>query len=280
MTDALEAPQEGAEEVVQSEETEQVDAASEGTESTEGTLPEAPAEANKAEEEERERKSRSERRREAKERAAQELRESEAKRREAEERLRSIKEAGAKIPAPKESDFNSFEEYQAALSAHHAVRMLDGREAQKLEAEAAAHYAQAEQVRQRQAQEDALNWQAQMAEAKAKYPDFEAVALNDALPISNDLAGFIRGSDVAADVAYYIGKNPEQAARLSGMSPVEMARAFGRLEATVSAPKAKTTSSAPDPIIPVKGAGSSTRDPAKMSIEEYRALRQKGWTPS
>lgn len=278
MTDELAAPQEGVEEVVQSEETEQVETASEETESTEGTTPEAPAEVEETPEE-KERKSRSERRREAKERAEQQLRESEAKRRAVEERLRSIKEAGAKLPAPKEGDYASYEEYQAALSAHHAVRMLDGREAQRLEAEAAAHFAQAQQVRQRQAQEDAANWQTQMAEAKAKYPDFEAVALNDAVPIGQALADMIKGSDVAADVAYYIGKNPDHAARLSSMSPVDMARAFGRLEATISAPKPKTTSAAPDPISPVKGAASATRDPSKMSINEYRAAREKGWHP-
>ena len=275
MNDDLEAPQEGAEEVVQSEEIEQVSEASEGTESTEGTTEKAPAEESQETEDEKERKSRSERRREARERAQQELRESEAKRQEAERRVQAIREASKNLPAPKQDDFATYEDFQAALSAHHAVKMLDSREAQKLEAEAKAQFEQVKILRQRQAQEDAENWQSQMAEAASRYADFTKVALQDAY-VTDQMATFISRSDVGADIAYHLGKNRDLGVRISQMSPMEMAMAFGRLEATVSAPQSQRTTNAPPPINPVRGKGTASKDPGDMNPSEYKAWIDAG----
>lgn len=279
MSDDLEAPQEGVEEVVQSEEPEKASEAPEGVESTEGKPDEAPAEDSQEAKDEKERVSRSERRRQAKERAERELRESEAARQEVERKLKALQEAGQKVVPPKQDDFDSFEEYQAHLSAYHSMRMLDQREAQRLEAEAKASFERTKQLREQQAQEDAKSWQAQVAEAREKFSDFDAVALREDLPVTPDLAGMIRGSDAAADIAYHLGKNPEVAASLSQMGQIEMARAIGRLEAALSAPKPKTISNAPEPISPARGGGNAVRDPAKMTMAEYRAQREKGWHP-
>lgn len=275
MNDELEAPQGGAEEVVQYEEVGQISEASEETESTEGKPVEAPAEETQESEDEKERKSRGERRREAREKAQRELRESEAKREEAERRVQSIREASKNLPTPKQDDFATYEDFQAALSAHHAVKMLDSREAQKLEAEARAQFELTKTLRQRQAQEDAESWQSQVAEAAKRYTDFDKVALRDAY-VTEDMAKFISRSDVGADIAYHLGKNRELGVRISQMSPMEMAMTFGRLEATVSAPQAPKSSNAPPPINPVRGKGTATKDPGDMSASEYRAWVEGG----
>lgn len=283
MSDDLEAPQEGVEEVVQSEEVEQTSEAPEGVDSTEGTPDEAPAEVKDEEtpeaKEEKERLSRSERRRQAKERSERELREAENARQEAERKLKAAQEAASKLQPPKQDDFDSFDEYQAQLSAYHSMRMLDSREAQRLEAEAAASFERAKRLREQQQQEDAEAWRTQVAEARGRYADFDQVAMREDLPISPELGRVIQGSDVAADIAYHLGKNPEVAKSLSQMGQIEQARAIGRLEAALSAPKPKTISNAPEPINPAKGGGSAVRDPSRMSLDEYRAQREKGWHP-
>lgn len=280
MTDELAAPQEGVEEVVQTE-AEQV-AAPEAAESTEGLPAEATAEEDaktNAEAEEAEKKSRSQRRREAKERQEAELRRVQAEAEEAHARITQLKQAGASLPVPKQDDFPDFEQYQAALTAHSMLIAQDSREAQRLEAEAKAKAAQAQQIRQQQLQEDEQNWASQVAESKAKYPDFEQVALGQHVQINAELAQFIKGSDVAADIAYHIGKNPELGHQLSQMAihdHVTLARAIGRLEATVSAPKPKTVSTAPAPISPVKGGAPAGTAPENMSVDQYRKWRQAG----
>jgi hypothetical protein len=62
------------------------------------------------------------------------------------------------------------------------------------------------------------------------------------------------------------------------MSPLEQARALGRLEATLTAPTARTETTAPQPISPVKAKGTVTKDPSKMSPQEWRKFREGGGT--
>jgi hypothetical protein len=57
---------------------------------------------------------------------------------------------------------------------------------------------------------------------------------------------------------------------------VEQARAIGRIEASLQAPKPRTETNAPDPISPVKGKVSATRDPNRMSYKDYVAYREAG----
>lgn len=272
MTDDLEAAPDGAvEEVVQTEDEQSE--APEAAESTEGQAESQPAEDEESEEERA--KSRNQRRKEAKERMRSALQEAESRRLEAERRLEQAREAAKKLPKPKQSDFADYDEYQAALSAHHAVTMMDSREAQRIEAEAKAHFAQIEEIRRAEAAEDARNWAAQTEEARTRYPDFDRVALQEA-PINERMAKLIVQSDVAADIAYHLGKNPQLGHQMAGMSEVEMARAVGRLEAQLSAPKPKTASTAPEPISPVRGKASAVKDPEKMSYAEFKAARMAG----
>ena len=264
-------------EVVQSvvEET----AAPEAAESTEGQVEGQPAEVD-AEAEAEDQKSKSQERRERRkaelDRLRQAEREAAQKAKEAEERLKSLREAAKKIPAPKQSDFADYETYQAALSAHFVTQGFDRRQAETMEAEARAHYQQAEAAKAAQKQEAAQNWAAQVQEAKARYPDFAQVALADNVPINAPMAEMIAQSDVAADVAYFIGKNPSVGLQMWNLPPMEMARAMGRIEQMVSAPPPKTVSTAPQPISPVRAKATPVIDPAKMSMDEYIAARKSG----
>ena len=257
--------------------------APEAVESTEGQDETQPAEVDaeaKAEAEAEEKKSKSAERRERRKQELERLRSSESEARaraeEAQRQLQAAQHAAKSLPKPKQADFQDFDEYQAALSAFQVANVIDSREVQRLEASAKAHFDQVDEIKQQQRQEDAQNWAAQVEEGREKYPDFEAVALSENIPINQAMAEMIVSSDVAADVTYFLGKNPELSRQISGFDQISMARAIGKIEAQVSAPKPKTTSTAPEPINPIKGKATAAKDPAKMSMAEYEAARKSG----
>jgi len=287
MTDEQTLAPEASDEVVPTE-VEQTEAP-EAVDSTEGQDDSQPAEDEtpedakaKADAEAEEQKSRSAERRERRKAKEAELRESESAARkaaeDAEARYEALKEAAQSLPKPKQSDFPDFDEYQAALSAFNVTQVYDSREMRKLETEAKSYYAQVDQVKVQKQQEDAQNWAAQAAEARTRYADFDAVAFSDQVTITQDMAGLIVQSDVAADVSYYLGKNPKIASDISTLDPISMARAIGRLEAQVTAPKPKTTTDTPPPVNPVKGKATATKDPGDMNPAEYRKWREGGGT--
>ena len=116
----------------------------------------------------------------------------------------------------------------------------------------------AERERQRQQEQRAETFLEQAEKASERYPDFQTVVANPALPINDHMAEFIAESETGADVAYYLGKNLDKAAQIARMSPVGAVRELTRLEAELaSKPKAKP-SNAPEPIKPVGTRGKPT----------------------
>jgi hypothetical protein len=118
----------------------------------------------------------------------------------------------------------------------------------------------------------------QRAEAKKSYADFDdviAVASRSDV-VAPHIAEMVIESDQAADVAYYLGKNPALARQISQMAPLEAARELGRIEARVTRPKPRTETTAPDPIAPVRGKASAGKDPDKMTPQEWRTWRESG----
>ena len=77
---------------------------------------------------------------------------------------------------------------------------------------------------------------------------------------------------------YHLGQNRALAAQIAKLPLAEAARAIGRIEASLQAPKPRTETQAPNPIAPVRGSVGATRDPAKMSFAEFKAFRESGGT--
>ena len=111
-------------------------------------------------------------------------------------------------------------------------------------------------------------------------------AYNPALQISDVVALAIQASDIGPDVAYHLGKNPKEAARIAKMPPLLQAREIGKIEATLSANPPQPTpkpSNAPPPITPISKPAASqqydTTDPRStktMSTSEWiEAERQR-----
>lgn len=80
-------------------------------------------------------------------------------------------------------------------------------------------------------------------------------------------------SDVAPKLLAHLASHPEEAKRISALSPARQAAEIGKLEtqlvSTVKAPKA------PAPISPVGGGQSPMKSLATMSADEYYAARMK-----
>jgi len=127
-------------------------------------------------------------------------------------------------------------------------------------------------------------------EARSKYDDFEQVAYNPKLSITDVMAEAIRVSENGPDVAYYLGSNPKDAERISRMSTLMQAKEIGKIEAKLASdPPVKRTTSAPAPISPVTARSSGapsydTTDPRSIKtmsdsqwIEAERARQMKKW---
>ena len=133
---------------------------------------------------------------------------------------------------------------------------------------------QREQTAQQANQKQAFAAKAQ--KFAAENPDYHEVAENPYLPISESMAEVLTTSDKGPEVLYYLGKNTEEAQRISQLSPTHAALELGRLEATLSLPKAKTVSEAPPPIEPINGGGETpATDPEKMTPAQFREWRNK-----
>jgi len=178
------------------------------------------------------------------------------------------------IPAelPPVDSFESPEQYAEVLAERKAEELIARREQAKLQAEAIEIYHDREE------------------EARSKYDDFEQVAYNPKLPITNEMAQTIQASEVGPDMAYYLGSNPKEAERISRLSPLLQAKELGKIEAKLSDnPPVKKTSSAPAPIAPVtaRSTGSpsfDTTDPRSVKnmstsewIEAERQRQIKKW---
>lgn len=142
---------------------------------------------------------------------------------------------------PSVDQFESPEAYADALAYQKAEELLAARERQKQQAEIRNAYADREE------------------QARDKYEDFEQVAYNPNLPITDVMAETIQASDVGPDVAYYLGANPKEAARISRLAPFLQAKEIGKIEAKLAdSPPVKRTTNAPAPITPVTARTSGT----------------------
>jgi hypothetical protein len=192
------------------------------------------------------------------------------------EREQAAKAAEKQLKAPAEippiEQFNSPDEYAEVLAERKAEELLARREQARMQSEIIESYHDKE--------EDARN----------KYDDFEQVAYNPKLPITDAMAQTIQSSDVGPDMAYYLGSNPKEADRISRLSPLQQAKELGKIEAKLADnPVVKKTSSAPAPIAPItaRSSGSSatdTTDPRAIKsmttsewIEADRQRQIKKW---
>ena len=121
------------------------------------------------------------------------------------------------------------------------------------------------------AQQSALAWEMEKETARRKYPDFDKMALDPTVPVSQTMFDALKGKH-AGDVLYVLGSNREEAARIYSLPPVQQIKEIGKIEARLTTKPEKKISGAPPPPSTLSGAPSpSTKTEDKMSLVEKKA---------
>ena len=176
-------------------------------------------------------------------------------------------------PPPAPDDFESAQQYAEALAEQKARELLAQREAAAQQAAILDGYKDREE------------------EARDRYDDFEQVAYNPNLPVTDFMAQAIQASDIGPEVIYWLGSNPKEAGRISKLPPVLQAKEIGKIEVNLTTnPPVKKTSTAPAPLAPVTATRSNsgprydTADPRSIKsmstsewIEAERLRQIKKW---
>jgi len=181
--------------------------------------------------------------------------------------LRAELQAKSETASARFDEFSQPDEYAEQLAVQKAQEMLTKQEEAKQHRQVIEAYHDKEE------------------DARDKYADFEQVAYNPRVSITDVMAQTVQTSEVGPDIAYYLGSNPKEAQRISQLAPLMQAKEIGRIEdRLISSPPVKKTTSAPTPIAPVtaRTTGSpsyDTTDPrsvkAMSTAEWIEAERQR-----
>lgn len=171
-----------------------------------------------------------------------------------------------KVPdgPPKRESFSTFEEYLEAKADWQVAQSVS-----KAQRNAENQRAEREATQREQA------WQARLDAANDKHEDFDEVVRSPHLRITQVMAEAMKDCESGAEIAYHLGKNPKEAARIAELSPVAQVREIGKIEAQLTNKPVRQPSRAPAPIEPVSGGKTATGIPETETQAEYEARRKK-----
>ena len=170
---------------------------------------------------------------------------------------------------PKPEDFDTQADFLKALSKW-AIKLA--RKEEKAEA--------AKQTEVQEKQKTLDGWHEQQNAAREKYKDYDEV-MTDEVIIGVAAAQTLVELPDGVELAYYIGKHPEEAKALAKLTKErDVAIALGELRAKMKSTVTKptvATKEKPKPITPVTGTskGNVDKPRSELSYKEYKALRQK-----
>ena len=170
-------------------------------------------------------------------------------------------------------DFPTYEDYLVAKA--------ETKAAQRLQSELAKRAEEAQRMAEQRQQMAAVSeFQVRAEDARARYDDFDLVVTDPSTPISPVMAEAIMASAGGHEVAYYLGRNKQEAARIASLPTIAQAMEIARLEQRLNA-AARRVSSAPPPPRTVSGGAPPGRDLYSAGSDaEYLALRRAQWQAS
>lgn len=179
---------------------------------------------------------------------------------------KAMGETKPSVPANKPSvdQYQSYEEYLEALS--------DWKVEQRLTSERAERERRSREESQRT---KAMTYKERVEKARDKYEDYEQIAHGQHWTPSEAMTEAILESEMGPDIAYYLGNNPDEAARIARLSPASQHRELGKLEAKLSAPPQTKPTKAPPPIEPAGSRAKAEKAPHEMSPQEFAEWRKK-----
>lgn len=178
---------------------------------------------------------------------------------------------------PDESKFSSYAEFKAAelkffadLAEYKAEMKIQARDKAK------ATEAEAAKAREKQTEVQAT-WSKRLEAAHEAHPDLEDL-LEEDLPTTPTMQEFLMASAHGGEMLHHLASHPAECRRIAGLTPRGAEIALARIEDEISAKTPSTTTqkrttSAPAPLQPLKGTGTVSRDPSKLSDAEW--LRQE-----
>ena len=204
-----------------------------------------------------------------------------AKRLEAETELAKLK---AQIPAtgkPKREDFEDEDTFFEALT--------DWKIDAKMRSQQEVVAKKAGEETEKQAAEEIEQELEEISErGRDKHEDYNTVVFDKDLVLTQGMVETIIHSDIAEEILYYLGKNPDISAAIGEMTALKAAKEIGRIEARLvegeKKPEekkaepptpAKKLTKTPEPIEPVRSTGATEKDPSQMTPKEYRAWRER-----
>ena len=207
-----------------------------------------------------------------KSRVSERIRQLNEQRRVAEERAARAEARLKELQAPQDDEFDEFD--------INSVVERSSRNTAALMQEQAAAEAKEEATRiENQTNVERLKgFQEAEQQFMEKVPDYEQVTgqLN-AIAQNEAVAGIILDSEKGPEVAYYLGRHPNEAREVATMSPIEAAKYIGGIEARLTPPAPKRATNAPKPLPKVTGkSGSKNKSPSDMSFAEYEKWRSGG----
>lgn len=202
----------------------------------------------------------------------------------AHERLKQYEPARPTQPEPEKGGEPTLEQFDYDYTAY--AKAVSDWNFDKRMTERDQHEANAK--RQKQVQERMQSIAAQEAAFMAGHPDYEDIAKDPTLPISEVMAEAMRDSDDAPAIAYYLGNHREEAAQIAQMSPAAAGRAIGRIESKLSAPSSepgqppRRVTQAPPPVTtlnsgaPISKSLEDIKDMGEYAAERKRQRTAKG----
>lgn len=172
------------------------------------------------------------------------------------------------LPKPMPDDFDDEDEYELAKTEWAVEKALRRQQA--------ANRHQEERSQQKTLQQTVMEWR---EKGRQKYPDFDTTFTNN-LPVSEAMSLAILNNEYGHDVAYALGKNPNEAYRIIQLHPIEQAMEIQKIATRESRRKQpKQESTAPTPTSPlgereVVAKPTNLYDP-NISFKEYERIRNK-----
>lgn len=167
--------------------------------------------------------------------------------------------------APKIADFDDYEKYLDARTDYRVAQTEKTRVAKAAEAA------------------NAEAWTAASKDAREKYDDFDEIVGQD-IPISRAVNDAIQESSVRAELAYFLGKNPAEVARINALSPTRAGAEIAKIEASLvkaapEKPKPATVKAPPKPPAIVTAgstpAASTDLSDPNMSMDRFKEIVSK-----
>jgi hypothetical protein len=130
---------------------------------------------------------------------------------------------------------------------------------------------EAERIKQ-DAQKSHATLQKSAALGRATYADFDEVALNPSVPVTQSMMDAAAG-EKWGDILYALGSEPGEAARIASLPPIQQAKEIGKIESRLVNPQTITQTNAPNPPSTVSGGGASPapKDEGTMSRNELHS---------